>query len=353
MLRRVWVRVPPGAKDVLTTAFERGFTTFVVDRDDAKRFSTLGKFRLVVLDEAGLHEDGENLGPRVVISTVEDQSRALALAGRFRAVLVEARGRKAEGASADASSAKDWKIIPFENLIAAYRGKTQLVAPAQDVAEAKLLLRTLEIGVDAVLIEPKSAEETLGLARALAQESDANVSLTKAEVTSVRAIGVGDRVCLDTISLLGVGEGILVGSSAQALFLVHSESIESGYVAARPFRVNAGPVHAYTLLPNGKTRYLSELKGGDEVLAVATDGKARTVVLGRVKIETRPMLLVEARAEGRAISTIVQNAETIRLTTPTGAKSVTELAPGDEILVRVEQGGRHFGTHVHETILER
>lgn len=39
-----------------------------------------------------------------------------------------------------------------------------------------------------------------------------------------------------------MGEGMLVGSFARALFLVHSECAESRYIASRPFRVNAGPV---------------------------------------------------------------------------------------------------------------
>lgn len=45
-------------------------------------------------------------------------------------------------------------------------------------------------------------------------------------------------------SLLVPGEGLLVGSFARALFLVHSECAESAYINSRPFRVNAGPVGA-------------------------------------------------------------------------------------------------------------
>ena len=51
---------------------------------------------------------------------------------------------------------------------------------------------------------------------------------------------------------------MLVGNSSSGLFLIHAETIESGYVAARPFRVNAGPVHAYVYLPEGATKYLSD-----------------------------------------------------------------------------------------------
>ena len=49
-------------------------------------------------------------------------------------------------------------------------------------------------------------------------------------------------MCVDLASLLVPGEGLLVGSFARALFLVHSECSKSAYINSRPFRVNAGPV---------------------------------------------------------------------------------------------------------------
>jgi 3-dehydroquinate synthase II len=125
-------------------------------------------------------------------------------------------------------------------------------------------------------------------------------------------------------------------------------------VAPRPFRVNAGAVHAYALLPEGKTKYLSELKAGDEVLLVRHDGGTAVGYVGRNKIERRPLLLVEAEAAGRAISLVLQNAETIRLTAPDGsAVSVAGLEAGDAVLAYFEAGGRHFGVAIEETITER
>ncbi len=147
---------------------------------------------------------------------------------------------------------------------------------------------------------------------------------------------------------------MLVGNSAAGLFLVHAETIETGYVTARPFRVNAGAVHAYIYLPDGRTKYLSELRAGDDVLVVDSAGRGRAVIVGRIKVERRPLLLLEAEADGRRIATIVQNAETIRFVTPGGgALGVSELKPGNEVLVRLEQGGRHFGMRIQETIAER
>jgi len=207
--------------------------------------------------------------------------------------------------------------------------------------------------VDGVLLRPRSAKEVRAV-RALLESRGLAVPLVRGQVTAIRSLGLGDRVCVDTCSLLRDGEGMLVGNASSGLFLVHAETIESGYVAARPFRVNAGPVHAYILLPDGKTKYLSELRAGDEVLAVDATGRARSVIVGRVKIERRPLVLVEAEASGQSLSTIVQNAETIRFVTPGGgAVSVSALRAGDEVLLHLEEGGRHFGMRIQETIQER
>jgi 3-dehydroquinate synthase II len=147
---------------------------------------------------------------------------------------------------------------------------------------------------------------------------------------------------------------MLVGNASSALFLVHAESIENPYVAARPFRVNAGAVHAYTRVPGGRTRYLSELAAGDPVLIIDFKGNAATGIVGRLKIEKRPLMLVKARIGDKEITTILQNAETIRLTSPEGAPmSVVNLRPGDQVLVAVEESGRHFGMKIDETITEK
>jgi 3-dehydroquinate synthase II len=165
---------------------------------------------------------------------------------------------------------------------------------------------------------------------------------------------MGDRVCIDACSMFSVGEGMLVGSQSSGLFLVHSESVETPYVAPRPFRVNAGPVHAYTRLPDGRTKYLSELSAGDEVLAVDHLGDTQRMIIGRAKIEKRPLILIEAESDGIKLSTILQNAETIRLVKPDGEPlSVAVLKPGDKVLVHIESGGRHFGMKIKETIKEK
>ena len=138
---------------------------------------------------------------------------------------------------------------------------------------------------------------------------------------------------------------------------MHAETEHNEYVAARPFRINAGGVHAYVRLLQDKTCYLGELRAGHEVLIVAKDGTTQVATVGRVKIEIRPMLLIEAEVETpegpKQGSIFLQNAETIRLTSPDGqALSVVKLKEGDLVLVRLDGLGRHFGMRVSEEIQE-
>jgi 3-dehydroquinate synthase II len=207
--------------------------------------------------------------------------------------------------------------------------------------------------VDGVVFAPRNVQEIEDMAAVL-RKSDENVSLIKAGVISVKSLGTGARVCVDTCEIMEPGEGMLVGSQSSGLFLIEAEVHKNPHVDPRPFRVNAGPVSSYVLTPGFKTRYLSELKTGDEVLIVNRAGGLRTGHVGRVKVERRPMTLVETEINGRSFSIILQNAETVRLVSEKASKSVLELKRGDEVLVRVEEGGRHFGTLVaDEMVIER
>lgn len=74
------------------------------------------------------------------------------------------------------------------------------------------------------------------------------------------------------------------------LFLYSYAAVFTKYI-----EIFQGPVHAYVAVPGGKTSYLSELKAGKEVIVVDQKGQQRTAIVGRVKIETRPLILVEAK----------------------------------------------------------
>ena len=258
------------------------------------------------------------------------------------------------GAEAIIVETGDWRIIPLENLVADLQPLgARLLAIASNPNEVETLLGVLELGVDGVVLEAEGVGDIDLAFEALA--APRKLRLDVAEVTEVKDVGMGERACIDTVAILGTGEGMLVGNTASIFLLIHNESIGSNFTSPRPFRVNAGAVHCYILMPDGSTRYLSELSTGDRVLVVSNSGKARVVAIGRVKIERRPLRLVKIRAGEVEGSATVQNAETIRFIRPDGSLvSVTELKPGDRILSHIaEAGARHFGRAVKEFILEK
>ncbi len=71
--------------------------------------------------------------------------------------------------------------------------------------------------------------------------------------------------------------------------------------------------------------YLSELQSGDEVQLVDANGRTREAIVGRAKIEKRPMFRISGGHEdATASTTLLQNAETIKVHTRTaGPRSPT------------------------------
>jgi 3-dehydroquinate synthase II len=126
---------------------------------------------------------------------------------------------------------EDWVMIPIENIIAAANGgPTRVAVLIQEPEQVQGAAFALQLGVDALLLDPR--DEALWAAAREAQawrdaaaavqrqdgasdggggggggqrEEEGRVALIEAVVESVAAGGVGDRVCLDLIQLLKVG----------------------------------------------------------------------------------------------------------------------------------------------------
>jgi len=329
-MKEFWVDARPWKKELVTTAIESGADAIVSDEADPVR--ALGRIRVVA--------QGGDLEPEkdvfeITISDKESEEEAARLSEAGRLVVVHAT---------------DWSIIPLENLVAR---SENIIAAVESTEEAEVALHVLEKGVKGVLLktqDPSVIRDTAGLVRKTGYE----VRLSPFTIRTIRPVGMGDRVCVDSCSIMDEGEGMLVGNTSSAFFLVHAETLENPYVAPRPFRVNAGGVHAYILGSGGKTAYLSDLKSGDAVWISDPEGNVREAAVGRVKIESRPMLLVEAESDGSKASIILQNAETIRLVREDGsAISVVDLAVGDRVLGCSMEAGRHFGIAVREKIIEK
>lgn len=347
------------AKPFYVEAITLGFTSFLIDQPGiAEKVRDLGLVQVIsplASEEPDINLVDATTGPAsmngktavsIDLSTKKDEQKVLSLAKEgFDMVII---------------NAKDWKVIPYENLIAdLQKEETSLVATVQDVEEARLFFETLEVGVDGVLydIDARSTEVDSFNFDAWKEFLDASgrLDMSLVEITKIEELGSGDRVCVDTISMLRQGEGMLVGSQARGFFLLHGEIADTEFVNSRPFRVNAGAVHSYTLGLGNKTKYLSELEAGSQVLIASHEGNTRTTRVGRIKIETRPMLLVEARGNGITISAVIQNAETICLVDKDGAQiSVAKLKIGDKVQAHLTGvAGRHFGKDIEEKIIEK
>ncbi len=331
MAKRFWVHLPRWEKSLVTTALEAGAEALMLPRGKSAQAKTLGIITTIGPD--GDLKPGQDLF-QVTIRSKKDETKALRFpADRFLIVHTE-----------------DWKIIPLENLIAA-RGR--IIAEVTNAQEAKLALEIMEKGADGVLLRTDNPKEIKKTAR-LMQQGEERFPLVKATIQDVRPLGMGDRVCVDTCTQMELGEGMLVGNSSTGMFLVHAENVETPYCATRPFRVNAGAVHAYVQVPGGQTRYLADIQSGDPVLVVNAKGRAQVAYVGRCKVEKRPLALVTATYKKKEFALILQNAETIRLTQPDGeAISVAKLKKGAQVLAHIEEAGRHFGMKVEETITEK
>ncbi|PSQ03444.1 3-dehydroquinate synthase II [Halobacteriales archaeon QS_5_68_33] len=391
MTRQVWLKADDEVGDWearkrrITAGLEAGVDWVLVDEHDVSRVRDLGVVNVAAFSNGDVHvmdaeadedddadvavvgRDGEGDGTMAVpddfagsadLSVLRREDKADA--GYVR-IMDERYEEFAEAVAAEAEYTvvvgEDWQIIPLENLIARIGEETTLVAGVQSAAEAETAYETLEIGADAVLLDADDPDEIRETVAVRDEQDREQLSLRHATVTEVERTGSADRVCIDTGSLLDHDEGMLVGSMSRGLFFVHAETAESPYVASRPFRVNAGAVHAYVRTPDGGTKYLSELEAGDEVQVVDTEGRTREAIVGRAKIEKRPMFRVTAEVETEdgtdRVGTLLQNAETIKVATSEGRKAVTELEEGDGMLVYYEDTARHFGEAVDESIIEK
>ena len=370
-----WISTPDelwdDKKEMITTALESGID-YVLDFDDIEEIRKLGNVKIIAnTDDADIYLVGINGEGDGFVELNDDFTDSIDIAnakkakseGKTVCAYIKITDKAHEQLAVRLGSivhyiiliGTDWTIIPLENIIADLQKlDVKIIVAVRDVDGARVALETLEHGTDGIIFEANDFNNIKKIAQNVIEASQVKYELKLATVTKVKPLGSGDRVCVDTTDMMKPGEGMLIGSYSKSMFLVHSESLESEYVASRPFRVNAGPVQAYVMVPGNKTRYLSELVAGDEILIVNTEGETRTAYVGRSKIERRPLLLLEAKYEGKTIRTLLQNAETIRIVDENNNPlSVADVKPGDKVKVYIETNARHFGIAIDETIIEQ
>lgn len=348
-----------------------------------------------------LRGDDRPAGAVVDVSAPSGQDAALGLVGSVEWIVVTCRGRGDGGGN---SGEDRWIMIPVENLVSSCQNTgTKIAAVVDRAGDVGGLAGALELGVDAICVGAADAASDDGLwdalidareeRRAAAAASDRDdargdgaedgpsrpggPSIVRGTCRRVSSAGgkgsvLANRVCIDLVQLLAPTEGCWVGSSAKVAALVLSEAAESSFVPSRPFRVNAGPVHSYVVMGDGtSTKYLSELRAGDEVLVHdAASGRERAVAVGRLKVEVRPCVQVELVAPGPSTpagrgasrgQVFLQQAETVRLGRSMGDDSfirITDLeckedVQPSEVLLRVTGMGTHVGKAYSGKVNER
>jgi 3-dehydroquinate synthase II len=323
-MKRIIFKAVPFDKTLLTLALESGVDAVLAEPDMVDDIKALGRVDVVITKEM----------PTLAVNEKADEETAVARMQAGENVILE----------------KGWEIIPVENILAQV---PDVALEVESLERARLAAGILERGAETIVVLPEAAADLKDIVSEL-KLAQGTVELAPATITRIASAGLGHRVCVDTISILKKGQGMLVGNSSAFTFLVHAETESNPYVAARPFRINAGAVHAYCKMPGDRTNYLEELSSGNDVLIVGADGQTGLATVGRCKTEVRPMLLIEAETESGAKGQVfLQNAETIRVVSESGEPvSVVTLKEGDRILAATDEAGRHFGMRVKEEIKE-
>lgn len=329
---------PEELGEILERARHRGFTRFVVSENTPIEVGP--EEELLLRNEDHLARPGPTPAriPLVVVGTPESLDDAVRRAPDGGILAVEWTGDR---------------VIPLENAIARVGDRYELWVFAKGPREVPGALGALEHGAHRVIVTVRSPDEVDVLESLLEGPLPSGLDWALVPVVSSRAAGLGDRVIVDTTSILDPEEGLLVGSAAGFLFHVASEAVGSKFSRPRAFRVNAGAAHSYVLMADGTTRYLSELEPGDAVLATRPRGTTRLVRVGRVKIERRPMVVVTAEDGEFRRTVFLQEAETVRLSAEDARVPTTELAAGVRVHGVRMPPARHLGREVAETIVER
>jgi len=358
------LRSPEGGDAVLEEALHQGIDGIVATDPDALIDVPPSVQRVLLLDAA---DETTDLGVAdiVILPLPRSQRRDLELQhpkvefGRYVQIVDASTLEEA----CDSARTETWSVldfadptkIPLEIVIAAAAGASgSIITTAADVEEAAITFGVLELGSDGVLMPARRVGDATALRRAATQGAG-RLDLVELAITRATHVGMGERACVDTCSYLDKDEGILVGSHSKGMILCVSETHPLPYMPTRPFRVNAGAIHSYTLSENGRTQYLSELHSGSRVCVVTADGRSRMVTVGRVKIETRPLISIDAVApNGQTVNLILQDDWHVRVLGP-GASVLnsTELKAGDTVLGHLPTADRHVGYPIDEFCREQ
>lgn len=254
---------------------------------------------------------------------------------------------------------RDPTNIPLELVIASLQSTGTILMkeiknPA-NVDDAIVSYGVMEYGAEGVIFSPSDHRMMTAFLDQMSQAGDSSLQIQVGTVVETRPVGMGYRACIDTATLFQPDEGMLVGSTSQGGLLCCPEVFFLPYMELRPFRVNAGAVHSYVFNTDNRTDYMSELKAGSPVMIVNSKGRVRRASVGRIKIEQRPLRLIDVEFGGKdRVNILMQDDWHVRVFSDIAKPlNISELKSGDKVLGYVTEPGRHVGIKINETILEK
>ncbi len=254
---------------------------------------------------------------------------------------------------------RDPTNIPLELVIASLQSTGTVlmkeIRGSNNVDDAIVSYGVMEYGAEGVIFSPTAHDAMDEFLARISSEKHDPISLQVGTVISSRPVGMGYRACIDTATLFDEDEGMIVGSTSQGGLLCCPEVFFLPYMELRPFRINAGAMHSYVFNVNNRTDYMSELKAGSPIMIVNSKGRVRTAPVGRMKVEQRPLRLIEVEfPHGERVNVLMQDDWHVRVFSD-GAKplNISELKSGDKVLGYVTETGRHVGIKINETIIEK
>ena len=254
---------------------------------------------------------------------------------------------------------RDPTNIPLELVIASLQSTHTIlmkeVKEPSNVDDAIVSYGVMEYGAEGVIFSPVEHDVMSDFLNRMSDRGNKDITIQVGTVMDSRPVGMGYRACIDTATLFQPDEGILVGNTSQGGLLCCAEVFFLPYMELRPFRVNAGAMHSYVFNQDNLTDYMSELKTGSPVMVVNAKGRTRRAAVGRMKIELRPLRLIEVEfSHQERVSVIMQDDWHVRIFSDAAKPlNISELKAGDKVLGYVTEPGRHVGIKINESIIEK
>lgn len=181
---------------------------------------------------------------------------------------------------------------------------------------------------DSIIKNSRLTAESTSSISEIANVSEPLQQATISKVTFVQ--GLGEAVEINVRNALRPGEGLLVGSSPSALFLMHNEQQRSSIATGTP--------GSYIAMEGRMAMKLAFLESDQRILAVDTLGRCRTIPVEKALTHLKPLVLIEAEAEeGRRVSVILHQSDSVCLSKSESGElvSVKSLKIGDNVLLRL------------------